>query len=46
MQIFILDNRTYPDRRGVQAQNFWKDDFEPCVGGCGQDMYQQLEGGP
>ena len=32
-------------REGVQAQNFWKDDFEPWVRGHGQDMYQQLEGG-
>ena len=27
------------------AQNFWKIDFELWVGGHGQDMYQQLEGG-
>ena len=31
-------------RRG-QAQNFWKIDFELWVGGHGQDMYEQLEGG-
>ena len=30
---------------GVQARNFWKVDFELWVGGHGQDMFQQLEGG-
>ena len=30
---------------GVQAQNFWKDDFEPWVRCRGQDMYYELEGG-
>ena len=29
----------------VQAQNFWKYDFEPWVRSRGQDMYQQLEDG-
>ena len=26
---------------GVQAKNFWKDDFESWVRGRGQGMYQQ-----
>ena len=30
---------------GIQVQNERKLDFELCVGGRGQDMYQQLDGG-
>ena len=34
----------YPSR-GVQTQKFWEVDFDLWVGGRGQDMNQQLEGG-
>ena len=40
-----FETQFYFKGRGVQAQNFWKVYFELWVGGRGQDIYQQLEGG-